>query len=710
METSRRDFVLGASGFATLEKLQAANAVRRAELGNGLLAFVCNLQGGLPPQISMLQNRATAFNWCSGAKASSTPAFTYSGRSIDDWKVTAWKKTANEEVRLDYGSGAGITANQHYRIATGLPILECAGEYRNSSPLAIQDVTEIGSVQFPLRADLGPLQVHCVSRDTYMVQRLPFGGKLVLDGGGWNSPKFCGLLILEAMESRELLFAGIQWERGWRYQLTKTDGRLQLEIKLTDFAHSLAAGEVLKSPPVFIGVSSGEADNAFRLAQRYLKTLAPKTLPDWPWVSYDIWATESSGVEKSILAEIETAHDLGVELFYIDASWYKGSSKKGTGDWGCGLGNYEEDREKFPHGLASLSDAVHARGMKFGLWVGPNIVDSRLVNKTIPPEWIAQLDDKDRILTIKQWESSCHQVCLGCTAYVDFLKEKLSRLVREFRLDWLKWDNSGIPGIPGRCNRADHGHQKGDGSYKALLGQYEVYRHLHREFPNLVLEQCGYGSRLDYGLIDTIRANWLSDASFPSKHVRQNALAGSHVFPNSYNGAWIVKDPEIDKTTDTNVLDSIYRSRMMGLFGFGTLTGTLPERVSLYPKPVLDTAKRNIPIYKRYRHLLQEDVYHLFPANGSAEGWQAVQFANPTGSESVILCFRSGSPQSSIRLPVKAVRPSGRYTVSNAKSQELGRFSGRDLLKEGLIVTLGKPEMSEILFVNQADSSNRAAC
>ena len=148
----------------------------------------------------------------------------------------------------------------------------------------------------------------------------------------------------------------------------------------------------------------------------------------------------------------------------------------------------------------------------------------------------------------------------------ELLKRTLPGLVREFRLDWLKWDNSGIPGIPGKCNRSDHGHQSGDGSYKALLGQYEVYRHLHREFPDLVLEQCGYGSRLDYGLIDTIRANWLSDASFPSKHVRQNALAGSYVFPNRI-GAWIVKDPEIDKRTDPDLLDSIYRSRMMGLSG-----------------------------------------------------------------------------------------------------------------------------------------------
>ena len=77
-----------------------------------------------------------------------------------------------------------------------------------------------------------------------------------------------------------------------------------------------------------------------------------------------------------------------------------------------------------------------------------------------------------------------------------------------------------------------------------------MFRHLHAQFPDLVLEQCGYGSRLDLGLASSIRANWLSDASFPSTHVRHNTLVASYIYPSSYNGAWVLRDKELETTTD----------------------------------------------------------------------------------------------------------------------------------------------------------------
>jgi len=210
---------------------------------------------------------------------------------------------------------------------------------------------------------------------------------------------------------------------------------------------------------------------------------------------------------------------------------------------------------------------------------GPEVVDSRLVGVTIPKQWAAQLKGKDLTLHPDGWESSVHQVCLGCREYIDFLKQELTHIVREFDLNWLKWDNSGIPGSPAGCDRSDHGHQSGDASYAALVGQYEIFDHLHATFPDLVLEQCGYGSRLDYGLARTIRSNWLSDASYPSDHVRHNAMLASYLYPSADNGAWIVVEDKalLESANDPAALDTIFRSRMMSLFGFGTILGNEGE-------------------------------------------------------------------------------------------------------------------------------------
>jgi len=162
-----------------------------------------------------------------------------------------------------------------------------------------------------------------------------------------------------------VLLTGVQWERGWRYRLKRADGVVWLSVEQTALQPSLAAGTTVALPAVFFCAIRGDPDDAFRIAQKYLRTrVAPKSLPNWPWVVYDIWGTESDGVEQALLEEIGHAASLGVELFYVDAAWYEGSSRKGNGDWGCGLGNYTEDRTKYPHGLAYMSKQVHERGMK----------------------------------------------------------------------------------------------------------------------------------------------------------------------------------------------------------------------------------------------------------------------------------------------------------------------------------------------------------
>jgi len=323
-------------------------------------------------------------------------------------------------------------------------------------------------------------------------------------------------------------------------------------------------------------------------------------------------------------------------------------------------------------------------------------VDQRLIPNEIPHQWVGQRDGQDIITKIGGWEAPLVQLCLGNPEVVEHLKTNLSRIVREFHLDWLKWDNSGLSNKA--CNRDDHGHQKGDGSYAGLRGEYAVWEYLHRNHPELVLEECGYPSRGDFGKARYCRVHWLSDATYPSKHVRQNILSASYLYPSSYNSAYVTREPEAMEQKDPALLDTIYRSRMMGLFGFGA--GSLAERVSLYPAEVLAAARRNIPLYKSYRHLLAEDCYHLTPPSGSPEGWQAVQFCQRDGSEAVVLAFRDLSTQPLYRLGLKGLGPDSRYAITSANHKTETVRTGRELAS-GVIVRLAKPHMSEVLLMRK---------
>jgi alpha-galactosidase len=703
----RREFLqLTAGGLllsmAGTQTLGGATAQEIVFAANGFSLTMQVPRGGAA-QLRSLRNPKTGFEWVR-PETSLDPIFTLAKQSLQEWACQPGKRMRSAiGDRFEFVSRAkagDVTAKTALQAFGDAPILQFQTEFQNTGKTPLNAVTAFGPSRFALRDDLGPLRVHSVRRDAYNLVTSPVDGLVSLTGGGWNAPQQGGLLLLEAVDKGEFLLVGIEWERDWRYRIEKDADGQWLSIDLAGLTHDMAAGEKLSTPRVFLGLAQGDREQAFLTARRYLQHYAfPDPPKNWPWIVYDFWATDAEGVQDALLHEVEFAAKLGVDIFVHDASWYAGSSNKGTGDWGCGLGNYHDDREKFPLGLAAISQRVHATGMKFGLWVGPNVVDSRLVGTAIPKQWLARIDGKEMTLKPDGWESSVHQVCLGCREYIDFLKKEFTGIVREFELDWLKWDNSGIPASPANCTRADHGHQAGDASYASLAGQYEIFDHLHATFPDLVLEQCGYGSRLDYGLARTIRANWMSDASYPSESVRHSALVSSCLYPSGDNGGWIVAEDKalLESANDPAALDTIFRSRMFCLFGFGTLLGQLKERISLFPEPVLEAARRNMAVFKRYRHLLQQDSYRLL--DGDKDQPQAIQFVSTSGEESVVLVFKAESKEGVVQLPLRGLRKNTDYEITFTNRNQTLQAASNNLLSHGIAVALAPPDTSEVVLM-----------
>jgi alpha-galactosidase len=335
--------------------------------------------------------------------------------------------------------------------------------------------------------------------------------------------------------------------------------------------------------------------------------------------------------------------------------------------------------------------------MKFGLWFAPQVVDSGLVGKGVKDEWVARRDGKDIRLDLGNGWAPIDQVCLGDPEVVGHLKAVMAEAVRDYRLDWLKWDNSGLPGQV--CNRSDHGHRADDGALAALRGEYEIYEHLHRQFPDLVLENCGYPSRLDYGLARYARANWLSDDTSDALRCRRSQIHGSHVLPAARNTAWVIGRGEMASEKDPDVLDTIIRSRMIGLFGMGTLTGTLAERLSLCSPAAKDALRRNIAGYKRYRHLLSADVYHVLPLASTPQEWDGIEFCRRDGSEAVVLVFRGTSPDAEKTVRLRGLKSGSEYTLTSFDTGKSRRAAGSTLAETGLAISLPKPNASEILLM-----------
>jgi alpha-galactosidase len=687
-------FVLAGCGKAARE----SGAAGRKIANRGTIVEASDAGAG-SLHLTSLRNKATGFEWLMPRQPFAPLVISGSA------EPRAWSSLASAVTEavlsVRTGSSDGLQAELEVTAYGDTGAFRWKQAFANGGDRPIGPLRAVSGLDLMLNGASGTLVVHGVRRDAdYSREALPVRGHVEIKGGGWNAPSHTGLFIIDAVDRAEFLVIGVQQERDWTLTLDESADGTRVRLAFSDMEATLAPGKRFEAPPLFVGAIAGELDDAVNLSLAHLRTrILPKSLDRAPWVAYDIWSTDRDDVERNILEEIPFAKDLGIELFYLDASWYRNSSLKGEGDWGKGIGSYVEDRVKFPRGLRHLSDQVHAAGLKFGLWVGPNIVDAALVPGEIPENWLAHVDGKHSVLTIPTWEHKVLHVCLGCPQYAEHLKTQLTRLVSEYNLDWLKWDNSGIPALPARCNRSDHGHAPGNGSAAALANEYAIFRHLHETFPDLALEQCGYGSRLDLGRAEYVRANWCSDTSFPSWRVRANAMACATVFPSGYNASWIVReDKEFFGYEKEHEIDGGIRSRMLGLFGVGTLNGQMSQRASLYPPKVVERLKHNIQAYKTYRHLLMQQLSFPFqPYGKSPQGWEAVQFTDDAGEEAVLICFRSASTQSLSNLTLSRLLADATYSIKFTDAGTEQSATGRQLMTKGLLVTLAEKDSSEIV-------------
>ncbi len=123
-----------------------------------------------------------------------------------------------------------------------------------------------------------------------------------------------------------------------------------------------AAGRVLfETPTIFVGAFQGGPDGAGNILRRWARAVLnnPRTLanPSYPLLVNNSWGSGMAVDEALAHRMIEQSAQLGLEMFLLDAGWFRD-----VGDW-------QANPNKFPHGIASVADFAHQHGLKFGLWV-----------------------------------------------------------------------------------------------------------------------------------------------------------------------------------------------------------------------------------------------------------------------------------------------------------------------------------------------------
>ncbi len=578
-----------------------------------------------------------------------------------------------------------FTVSQYIRVIPELDILEKWLVLKNSGkkPIKVEKAysgsfrlpaAEYDLIQFsgnwgrefiPRQSMLTPGIKSIFSRDAKSIQHTP--AFMVRPHG--ETDEFNG----------KVYFGGLQWSGNFRLDFSiENDERLQITggINFWDTHWMLNKGEKFTTPKMISGVVANSGPNGVsQLLHQYVKNhLLPK--PNNKTVKpvlYNSWyATGFNVNEEGQVALAKIAKDIGVELFVIDDGWFEGR-KNSTG----GLGDWYPDKKKFPNGIQPLIKKVNDLGMKFGIWIEPEMINSNTNLYKKHPEWVLQTPHRTT-------HEGRNQLVLNLARedVKQFTIEWIDKLLSENNIEFVKWDmnrkwsETGWVGVSPEKEREIR--------IRYMRNIYDILRVTREKHPNVQFESCSSGGgRADFGILQYTDQIWTSDNTNPEDRIFIQ-YGYSHIYPTNTMINWVT-DYGYGSHQKNIPLTFRFHSAMAATLGIG---GNLNK----WSKEDKSIATEMILKYKKVRKTIQQGKYYRLK-NPLKETRSAVQFVAEDQSESVVFAFQvyetiSGVPYNSSnnRLVLHGLDEDANYLVSDGLREK--NISGKVLMSSGINVSL----------------------
>ena len=294
------------------------------------------------------------------------------------------------------------------------------------------------------------------------------------------------------------------------------DGRRQIQ-----FGHAARMetepSTQFKTAPLYICYSDTGLNGCAVSFQRHLRD----RIVTWPKpgkprpVHYNCWEAVYFDHKLPVLKEIaDRAAALGAERFVLDDGWFgnRDDDTRSLSDW-------EVDPRKYPDGLTPLVEHVHKLDMTFGIWFEPEMINEDSDIHRAHPDWALGSEDQ----TLGRQQKALN---MALPAVRDFLYDRMSKILRETDIDYIKWDHNRVLPMPDAAQ---------------TRGSYALIDRLRADFPHVEIESCASGGgRIDFGIMERTQRVWLSDSNDALERLRIQhdaalflplAVTGSHVGP-----------------------------------------------------------------------------------------------------------------------------------------------------------------------------------
>ena len=572
----------------------------------------------------------------------------------------------------------GIEVTLRYGVLPELDVITRSAVVKNTGNHLLY-ITKVYSAAMDfLTGEFDILHFHGRHAMERMEERVPviFGNQSFGSRRGTSSHQQNPFFILADTETTEdygscygmsMLYSG-----NFKFEVEKDQiGQTRMEMGLLDemLEYSLEQGKEFYTPEVAMAYSQNGLTSLSHLYHKliryhvcrgkYKTSRRPILINNWE-------ATYMNFNGDKIIDIAKQAAELGVEMLVLDDGWFgnRNSDNSGLGDWVV-------NEEKMGGPLSEIADKINQMGMKFGLWIEPEMVNEDSQLYRTHPDWAFTIPGRRPV-------RGRNQLVLDFSRkeVVDYIFDSISKVIDSANIAYIKMDmNRSICDV---YTAVEQNQNYGKIMYEYVLGVYDFLERLIQRYPDLLIEGCsGGGGRFDAGMLYYTPQIWCSDDTDAIERI-QIQHGTSFGYPVSAVGSHVSAVPN-HQTGRVTSIQTRSVVAMAGSFGYELDLNLLSEEEK-------EAVKQQIKDYKKYWNLIHNGTCYRLHDPLTNHEFAAWEFTSEDKNECLLnivtLTTHANAPVNYVKC--KGLHPDKMYR--NEKDNTV--YNGNALMHAGLPIAV----------------------
>lgn len=486
------------------------------------------------------------------------------------------------------------------------------------------------------------------------------------------------------------------WSGNFRMTIDTEGKRVHRLVAGINEAHSqyeLKKGETFTTPELAFAYSNEGMGGVSRSYHRWARLnnkvhngqqLRKILLNSWEGVYLNV---SQDGMEKMM----DGVKSLGGELFVMDDGWFGDKYQRSVDD--CALGDWVTDTRKLPKGVPALEKAAASRGLKWGIWIEPEMTNTKSELYEKHPDWIVCHPARTPITG-----RGGTQLILDMSnpKVQDFVFGVVDNIMKETpNTYYIKWDaNFEIHNFGSHYLSADNqSHLYVD----YHLGLKKTLERIRAKYPDLVIQCCASGGgRVNYGLMPYFEEFWVSDNTDAQQRLFIQ-WGTSMFFPSCAMAQHVSASPN-HQTGRVIPLKFRFDVAMTGRLGMEMKPSDLNEKETEF-------ARKAVQTYKDIRPIIQQGNLYRILSPYDKTGFCSEMFITDDKSEAVFFAYKFEQYVDLFRprFHFAGLDPNATYELTELNRQggadhwEGKRITGTFLMKQGIEIALNGQFASKVI-------------